>query len=88
MLMMDLCKYKDILGVPKQGFHKERLFGFARNDILSTIFGAFLISFFFYKKSFLYSFIIWMVILFILGIILHRIFCVNTTFNMILFGKV
>ncbi len=85
---MTLCKYKDILGIPKQGFHKTRLFGFALYDILGTIFIAFLIAFFFYRNILLKAFLIISLILFVLGIILHRIFCVNTTLNMMIFGKV
>ena len=85
---INLCKYKDILGVPGQGFHKERLFGFARNDVLGTIFIGFIISFIFYRKTLIKSFLLWTLMLFILGTILHRIFCVNTTFNMMIFGKI
>ncbi len=85
---MTLCKYKDVLGIPKQGFHKTRLFGFALYDILGTIIIAFLIAFFFYKNNLLKAFLIILLILILLGIILHRIFCVNTTLNMMIFGKV
>ncbi len=81
-----LCKYKDILGVPNQGFHSARLFGFARNDLLGTFGIAFLIAIIFYRKTLLKSFLIISIILFILAILLHRLFCVNTTLNKMIFG--
>ncbi len=87
-MVVGLCQYKDILGVPNQGFHKTRLFGFARNDVLGTFAIAFLIAIIFYRKTLLKSFIIISIILFILAILLHRLFCVNTTLNKMIFGKV
>jgi hypothetical protein len=78
---MDLCKYKNIFGKPNEGVHSYRVFNIAIVDVLMTIFGAFLISYFF-KVSFLYT----TIILFILGIILHKLFCVRTTVDKILFS--
>jgi hypothetical protein len=77
---MSLCKYKDILGVPGKGVHSYRIFNIAIVDVIMTIIGAFLISYFF-KLSFLYT----TIFLFILGIILHHIFCVRTTIDKLLF---
>ncbi len=85
---MNLCKYKDVLGVPKQGFHSKRFYGYAINDVLGTFFIAFLITIIFYRKNFLINFIIISLLLFILAILLHRLFCVNTTLNVQIFGKV
>ena len=77
---MDLCKYKNALGKPGKGIHKYRLFGVAIMDVIMTIIGAFLISFFF-KLPF------WkcLITLFISGILLHRLFCVRTTIDKLLF---
>ncbi len=83
-----LCKYRDVLGVPGRGFHSARLFGFARNDLLGTLFIAFLIALLFYRKKLLISFLTLSVILLIVGILLHRLFCVNTTLNKMIFGSV
>ena len=77
---MSLCKYKDILGVPGKGVHSYRVFNIAIVDVIMTIIGAFLISYFL-KISFLYT----TIFLFILGIIFHRIFCVRTTIDKLLF---
>jgi len=77
---MDLCKYKNIFGKPNEGIHSYRIFNLAIVDILATIFASFLISYF-CKISFFYT----CIFLFILGIILHRLFCVRTTIDKILF---
>lgn len=79
---MNLCKYKNILGKPGKGIHSYRLFGVAIVDVIMTIIAAFLISYFLN-----YSFLNTLIALFILGIILHRLFCVRTTIDKILFPK-
>ena len=79
---MDLCKYKNIFGNPNEGVHSYRILDIAMVDVFATIFTAYLISYFF-KKSFFYT----SIFLFILGIILHRLFCVKTTVDKILFGE-
>jgi hypothetical protein len=79
---MDLCKYKNALGVPEKGVHSYRLFGLAIADVIMTILGALFISFFF-KTKFVYT----LVLLFVLGIALHRIFCVRTTVDKLLFPQ-
>jgi len=82
---MSLCQYRDIFGKPFQGIHKYRLtignYSFAIVDIALTIMGAILISRF-YNINYWWS----LSFLFILGIILHKIFCVDTTLNLLLFG--
>lgn len=80
---MDLCKYKNALGVPNKGIHSYRFFGVAIADVIMTILGSFLISYLF-KYSFLYT----TITLFVLGIVLHRLFCVRTTIDKLLFPNV
>jgi hypothetical protein len=77
---MNLCAYKDALGKPGQGIHSYRLFGVAIVDVLFTIFAAIIIAYF--SK---YNFVKILISLFILGIILHRLFCVRTTVDKLLF---
>jgi len=77
---MSLCKYKDALGKPGKGIHSYRFMGVAIADVIMTIIGALIISFLI-KKSFLLV----LIVLFILGIILHRLFCVRTTIDKLLF---
>jgi hypothetical protein len=83
-----LCKYKNIFGEPNTGLHKYRFFGVAAIDLFLTIFIAFLIAFFIHKKinyNIYYTFLIFATILFLLGIILHHLFCVKTTIDKLLF---
>jgi hypothetical protein len=77
---MDLCKYKNALGESGKGIHSYKLFGISMADVIMTFIGAWLISYF--LKS---SFIKTLIILFLLGIILHRLFCVRTTVDKLLF---
>jgi hypothetical protein len=76
------CKYKDALGIPGKGahFHIPYL-NVAIVDILLTIVGAYIIYLLIPRVSF------WMILigLFLLGIILHRLFCVRTTVDKFLF---
>jgi type IV secretory pathway TrbL component len=75
-----LCKYKDALGIPGEGVHSIRLFNIAVVDVILT---------------FLVSFLVWLIIrrgfwiillsFFLLGIVLHRIFCVRTTIDKLIF---
>jgi hypothetical protein len=74
--MMNLCKYKNALGEVGKGVHSYRLFGVSIADVLMTIIGAFLISYFF-KLSFIKT----LLVLFLTGIVLHRLFCVRTTID-------
>jgi hypothetical protein len=74
-----LCKYKDSLGVPYKGIHKQRLFGVAMNDLLMTLIGSLIFSYIFKTKP-LYT----ISIIFLTGVILHLLFCVDTSFTLFL----
>jgi hypothetical protein len=78
---MNLCKYRNALGEPGKGVHSYRLFGVAIVDVIMTILGAYFIS---YLSGF--SFLLTLVTLFVLGIILHKLFCVRTTIDKLIFG--
>ena len=69
------CPYKYALGIPGQGFHSTRIFGYALNDTLATIVLAALTSYLL-KVSFLPTLIFWLV----LGEILHYAFGTQTAF--------
>ncbi len=77
---MNLCKYSNIFGEPNKGIHSYRLFNVAIVDVLGTVF----ISYIIHKITKIKLYII-NIILFSLGIVLHRIFCVNTTIDRLLF---
>ena len=77
---MNLCKYKNIFGVPGTGIHSYRIFNLAILDIIITIILGYIISILTkYKLSNT------LIVLFLLGIIVHRIFCVRTTIDKLLF---
>jgi len=69
-----------MLGEPNKGIHSYRIFGIAIADVVMTLIGAWLISYFLK-----YSFVNTSITLFVLGIILHRVFCVRTTVDKLLF---
>ena len=67
------CPFKDIFGKPGTGVHSIRIANFAVVDTLLTILGAFLIS-----KYFKTPFLITLLFFFLLGELLHWIFCVDS----------
>lgn len=70
-----LCQFKDSLGIPGEGIHKLKFLGIAVWDLFFTVLGALAIS-----KYFKYPFYIVFLVLFVLGEILHILFCVKTGF--------
>lgn len=88
---MSLCKYKNIFGKPNTGIHSIRIFNIAIFDVLSTIlvgvlFHQFIIVQWLQMSS---SIKLWMVLVFLfaLGILLHKLFCVRTTVDKMLFDE-
>jgi len=81
--MLNLCKYKDIFGKPGSGAHKYRFLNIAIVDVLFTILFAYGISWYFE-----YPFLPTLGILFLLGIFVHRLFCVRTTVDKLIFPNV
>lgn len=77
--MTRLCQYKNALGIPGKGIHSIRIFNIAIVDVILTFLLALIIS---YLMGYTY----WKVLLavFILGIFLHWVFCVDTTVNRVL----
>jgi hypothetical protein len=73
---MSLCKYKDIFGAPDQGVHKYKLFGLAVVDVVLTVLAAILLT-----RMIGVSLWITIPFLFLLGIIFHKLYCVNTALN-------
>lgn len=87
--MKVLCKYKDIFGIPGEGFHKIRFFGMALGDIILTILLAIILFVIFvmtgYMNKNIYSFLYILIVCFLWGIILHKLFCVRTTVDKLIF---
>ena len=80
--MKRLCEYKDILGAPRTGVHRYRIFNIAVVDVLLTL----ILAFFIHKMT---NWRLWKVIpiTFLVGITFHWLFCVDTTVNMMIFGS-
>lgn len=86
--MESLCSYKNIFGEPGKGAHSMRLWlgvpsgqettirGVAFVDLFATILAAQIINFLFPRN---YGFFIYLFALLIVSIILHLLFCVDTT---------
>ena len=78
--MKSLCSKKDMFGKPGEGAHSYRFMGIAIVDFLLTVIVALLVAWIM-KWS-----IGWTLLgFFILGIIAHRLFCVRTTVDKLLF---
>ena len=77
---MNLCKYKDMFGKPGTGVHAYRLFGIAIVDLLMTLVFAWFLSL--YTDLTFLGASLFMVVL---GIIIHRVFCVDTALNKLIF---
>jgi len=70
-----------LFGTPNRGIHSIRLFNISIIDTLMTLFFAYLLSI---KLN--YPFWIISIGLFILGIVMHRLFKVHTTIDKLLFN--
>jgi len=81
--MWKLCKYKNALGVPGKGIHSYRICNLAIVDIILTLLGARILQIFIFPES---HYLHILGVLFLLSIILHRMFCVKTTIDKLLFG--
>jgi hypothetical protein len=80
-MIFNKCQYKDVLGKPNEGVHSYRVANIAIIDVIMTILGALFISY-----TFLVSFWKTLGSLFVSGIVLHRLFCVRTTIDKLLFS--
>jgi mannose/fructose/N-acetylgalactosamine-specific phosphotransferase system component IID len=72
-----------MLGVPQQGIHAYRFFDIAVMDVLMTVVGARIIHWYLFQKT---NYLKVLLLLFVLGILLHRLFCVRTTIDRLLFA--
>ena len=94
---MSVCQYKNMFGKPNTGLHNYRVFNFAVVDVVLTVVLAVLICYIYGCNLNMYTFsafrkslknvLFCFICLMIIAIVLHRIFCVNTTLNLFLFGK-
>ena len=82
--MSAFCQYRDVLGTPGEGVHAARFLGMARNDLVMTAVAALLTSSSICIRpgKALVHFVMWM----LAGLLLHKLFCVNTTLTKLCFG--
>ena len=80
--MNQLCKYSNIFGKIGEGIHSYRICNIAIIDVIFTMIGAYLLHQFIFKSYEYYQVLLG---LFLLGIIMHRLFCVRTTIDKYLF---
>jgi len=73
MVGLDLTKYKNIFGAPGTGLHKYKFRGTSIVDYFLTIVGAFIITYFTDIPL-----VITTIGLFLLGILLHYLFGIET----------
>ncbi len=76
-----------IFGKEGEGVHSFRVFDIAAFDVLLTFLGGAILAYMTGKFT-ISSFLISTIFLFVIGIVLHRLFCVNTTINKAIFGIV
>ena len=98
---MDFCDYKNSLGEPKKGMHSQRFLGIALVDFLGTIgIGIILavisglilsnamklnMSMWNTVVYWLTLCILWIILAFLFGILMHWLFCVETELNKFLY---
>ena len=78
---LDLCKYKNLFGKPGAGLRKYRIFDIAILDTAVVIIIGILIS-----RITGYNIWITLAVLFLSGIVAHRLFCVRTGVDKMLFS--
>ena len=85
--MFNLCKYKSLFGEPGIGIHKYRIFDIAVIDVVVVMICAWIIYQGLQFQGISVSYWMTLAILFIVGIIAHRFFCVRTSIDKLLFEK-
>jgi len=84
--MTYLCQFRDIFGEPGKGVHAYRLFGVAIVDVVATVVAAKVLHVVMRNRLPHVGFWHWLVLLFIAGIVMHRLFCVRTVVDRVVFG--
>jgi len=89
---MSLCQYKNLFGEPRTGIHSLRIplidVGFW--DVFFTVILGLFISIFpilFFKTNIKNTIIISQIFVFLFGIFIHRLFCVRTRVDKLLFKE-
>ena len=85
---LDLCQYRDLFGKPYEGIRQSRfpIINIAVADTIAVLIVAYLITYWLYGND-LMKFICVLIALILIGILAHKLFCVNTALNVALFGN-
>ncbi len=76
------CKYSEIFGKVGEGIHSYRIFNIAIVDVIGMMIGAHFVQKYYFTE---YTYCEVLLGAFLLGIIFHRLFCVRTTIDKLLF---
>jgi hypothetical protein len=79
---MSLCKYKDIFGKVGTGAHSIRIFNIAVVDTVLTFLLAYVINR--YLKS---NLLVVFILLMLASVLIHKLFCVETTLTKLFFSS-
>lgn len=82
-MLSPLCPYRHVFGKEREGVHSIRVFDIAVVDLGLTVIAAVILARFL-KLHVLVVFVVLMIV----AVVAHRLFCVNTTVNRFLFGTV
>ena len=75
-----------MFGQVGQGVHAYRIFNIAIVDVVATVLGAYFLFLWLQYSS--WTSFLWIVVgLFLLGIFMHRLFCVRTTIDRLIFDS-
>ena len=79
--MFGLDRYKDALGVPRTGVHSARIpwLDYALWDVIGTIGVTWVLVLLFAKDKSFQNTMRWILFAFLLGLLLHLLFSVDTT---------
>jgi hypothetical protein len=84
--MFGLCNrelksfFDKIIGVPGVGIHSYRIFNIAYMDVIVVLIGSILLA-----KLLKWNYIRTIIGMFVIGIVIHRLFCVKTVLDKWLF---
>jgi hypothetical protein len=78
------CKFKNMIGELGTGVHSYRLYNIAIVDVIVTFALAYFLNIYIFPNT---EYCKVVILLFILGILLHRFFCVQTTVDKFLFDN-
>jgi len=79
---MSLCKYKNVFGKPREGVHSARLLDTAVVDVVLTVVLAYATTLIDKRWDLWTAIVFW----FLVGAAMHILFCVDTTWTVMLRG--